>query len=148
MLGQQAHARECLGARCTRVFFDIGMGLQMCAQVRFVGERTMAELATEWLVAGVCADVTVQQPWTRECFAAQMAFAWFGMCANVHFQGALRVVRLRAVIAFEGLLGVAGSGCCAMELFVFVEARMCGIGFGAISALVTWHFILQRASSV
>lgn len=127
VLGEQRHPRECFAARCAGILFDVGMCLEMGAQIRFVGEGTMAVLAAERFVAGVCADVSLQQPRSRERLAAQMAFARFGVRSNVHFQGAHRIVRLRAVFAGKRFLHFARCRRGAMELLVLGEAWIGGV---------------------
>lgn len=127
VFGEQRHPREGFAAGRARVLLHIGMGLQMGAQVRLIGERTMTILATEWFVAGVGADVSLQQPWPRECLSAQMALAWFGVGANVHLEGAQRCVRLRAVGAIERFLCLIVAGRRAMELLMLGQTGICGI---------------------
>lgn len=119
------------------------MCLQMGAQIRFVGEGSMTILATEWFVASVCANVSLQQPRSRKCFAAQMALARFGVRSNVHFECAHRCVRLRAVFTTKRFLHFARRRCGAMELLVFRESWIGGIRSRTIGALVTWHFIFH-----
>lgn len=92
----------------------------------------------EWFLARVGSNVSLQQPWPGEGFAAEMAFAGQSVCANVHFQGTGRRINLSALVAshhFLHLVALIGS---AVELLMLGESRVGGIAFAAIGALVPW----------
>ena len=71
VLGQQRHARERLVAGLAAVALDSGVGLQVRAQVGPVGERALALGAAERPLARVRAQVSLEQPRTRERLATQ-----------------------------------------------------------------------------
>lgn len=112
------------------------MRLQMRSQIGFVGKGAIAVLAFEWLVAGMGANVSLQQPWSAKCFAAQRALAWFCVCFDVHFQRTAAGVRFRAELAIVGFFRLVVWRGDAMELLVLGEAGVGGIGFRAVGALV------------
>lgn len=108
----------------------------MGAQVGTVGEGAPAVVAREGLLAGVRADVSLQQPGPREGLAAQVALAGQGVRADVHLQRAQGGVHLGAVLAAEGLLGQVAFGGSAMELAVLAEAGVGRVGLAAVRALI------------
>ena len=119
MLGQQGHAGEGLGAVGAGIFLDVGVGLKMSAQIGSVGEGSMAVLAAEGLLASMGADVALQQPGSREGFAADVAFAGQSVSSDVHFESAQGYVGFLAVLAAEGLFHLIAFGGRAVELLVF-----------------------------
>lgn len=127
VFGEQRHPREGFAAGRARVLLHIGMGLQMGTQIRLIGEGAMTILATERFVAGVGANVSLQQPWPREGLTAQMTLARLGVGANVHLEGAQRCVRLWAVGAVERFLCLIVAGRRAMELLVLGQSGICGV---------------------
>lgn len=62
VLVQQPHSREGLRAAVAFVLLHVRMGLHMRSEVRAIGEGAAAAAAFERLLAGVCANVPVQQP--------------------------------------------------------------------------------------
>lgn len=136
VLGQQGHPAEGLGARRARVLLHVRMRLQMGAQVRAVGESTLAVLAVEGLLAGVRADVALQQPGAGEGLAADVALAGQRVRANVHLEGAQRHVHLVAVLAAERLLRLVALGSGTVELLVLGQAAEGGVGLAAVGARV------------
>lgn len=146
VLLQQRRPREGLAARRARVFFGVGMRLEMRPEVRLVGERAVAALALERLLAGVRAEVALQQPRPGEGLAAQVALARLGVRADVHLQRPHRVVRLGAELAAERLLHLAGGGRGAVELVVLGEAGVGRVRLAAVGALVALS--LERAARV
>jgi len=99
MLDEQREARERLGAAVARVLLELGVRLQVRAQVGPVGERAPALRAGERPLAGVRARVALQQPRPREGLAAQLAAARQRVRPDVHLERAERRVRLAAVTA-------------------------------------------------
>lgn len=111
MFGQQRHPAESFAARRARVLLHVRVGLQVRAQIGPVGERAVAVLARERLLAGVRAYVALQQPRAAESFAADFAYARQRVRADVHLQRAQRVVRLVAILAAKCLgRGDGGDG--------------------------------------
>jgi len=77
------------------------VSLEVRAQIGAIGERAAAVLAREGFLAGVRADVSLQQPRPRKRLSAQLALARQGVRADVHLERAQRHVRLLAVLATE-----------------------------------------------
>lgn len=102
----------------------------MRPQIGAVGKRPIANIALERLLAGMGPDVTLQQPGSRERFAANVALARQRMRADVHLQRAHRRVLFAAVLAEELLL--AGA---VVLLAVLAQARIGGVAFVAVFAL-------------
>ena len=94
VLQQQRHPRERLGARVALVALDVGVRLRVRAQVGPVGERALAVGTAEWFLAGVRAQVPLQQPRPRERLAAQLAAARQRVRPDVHLERADRRVGL------------------------------------------------------
>jgi len=94
---QERHARESSSTDGAVVLLDVGVRLQVRAQVGPVSERTSALRAAEWFLAGVRAHVPLQQPRPRERLAAQSAAARQRVCPDVHLERARRRVRFVAV---------------------------------------------------
>jgi len=97
VLGQQAHAAEGLLAAGAGVLLVLEVGLQVRAQVGLVSEGSGALCAGEGFLAGVGAEVALQQPGPGEGLAALVALAGQRVGADVHLEGAGGVVRLVAV---------------------------------------------------
>lgn len=76
-------------------------------------------LAREGLLAGVSANVTLQEPRPRECLAAQVTLAGQGVCSNVHFQCTQGGVLLLAKLADKCLFRLVALRRGAVELLVF-----------------------------
>lgn len=112
------------------------MGLQVGAQVGPVGESPVAVLARERLLAGVGADVSLQQPWPAERLTAHVAYARQGVRADVHLERAERVVRLVAVLATERLGGAVRLVVGAVILLVLGQTGNGRVRFRASDALV------------
>lgn len=107
----------------------------MSPEIAPVGERAVAVLTAERLLAGVRPDVTLKQPRSRERFAAHMALAGQRVRPDVHLQRAQTDVHLVAGLAREGLLRLAlGGG--AVELLMLRQTGIRRIGFAAVGALV------------
>lgn len=134
VLGEQRHPREGLAAARTRIFFDVGVGLQVGPQVRAVGEGPVAVGTRERFFAGVGADVALQQPGPRERLAAHRALAGQRVGANVHLEGAQRHVHLLAVLARERFSGAFAGG--AVKLAVLRQPGKGRVAFAAVRALV------------
>lgn len=127
VLGEERHPRKGLGAVGAGVLLDVGMSLKMGPQVGAVGEGSVAEGTGKGLLAGVRADVPLQEPRAREGFAAQHTLAGQGVGADVHLQRAQRDVHLLAVLAAEGLLGGGVLVGGAVELLMLAEAGVGGV---------------------
>lgn len=136
VFGQQRHAGEGFRAIGAGVFLNVGMGLQMSSEVGTIGECAMTMLTAEWLLAGVGADMTLQQPWPGESFAADIAFAGQSMGTNMHFQGSQRNVGLITIFAAKGFLHLISLSGRTMELLMFGQTRESGIGLLTIRALI------------
>lgn len=136
VLGEQRHAAERLAARRTRVLLHVRVGLQVGAQVGPVGESPVAVLARERLLAGVGADVALQQPRPAERLAAYVAYARQRVRADVHLERAERVVRLVAVLAAERLDGAMRHVVGAVILLVLGQTGNGRVRFRASDALV------------
>lgn len=113
------------------------MGLHVGAKVGSISKGTGAVLAAEGLFAGVGADVSLQQPWTGEGLVADVALVREGVGSEMHFHGAGRFVEFAAGGAAVALLGLVAFGGLAVELNVFGEAGIGGVGFVAGLALVS-----------
>lgn len=109
VLVQEGHAAEGPRARPALVLLHLGVRLQMSPQVRAVSECTVAVRAGERTLAGVCADVSPQQPWSGEGLPAGAADAGQCVRADVHLQRTQAVVLFGTVFAVEGGPG-AGEG--------------------------------------
>jgi len=142
VLGQQGHPREGLGATGAGVLLDVRVGLQMGPQIRAIGEGPVAVLAAEGLLARVGANVSLEEPWSGEGLAAQVALAGQRVGANVHLQSSQGNIGLVAILAAEGLLHLVALGGGAVELLVLGQAREGGVGFLAVRALVTRRLAL------
>lgn len=95
-------------------------------------------MARERLLSGVRADMSLQQPRSRERFTAKVALARQRVRTDVHLERAQRRVHLRAVFAAEGLAREATLCCSAMVLLVFRKSGVSGVGFCTVGALVAW----------
>lgn len=140
MFGQQGHPGECLGAVGAIVLLHVRMCLKMGSQVRPVSEGTVAQRAGERLFARVRADVPLQKPWSWESLAAQDTLAGERVRPDVHLESTQGDVDLLAVLAAEGLLRRGVFIGCAVELLVFREAGVGGVGFWTEGALVPWSW--------
>ena len=109
VLDEQRHAREGLRARVAVVLLHVRVRLQVRAQIRPVGERASAVRTLERLLAGVRAQVALQQPGPRERLAAQFTLARQRVRADVHLERAERRVSLGAVFARELASHLAGA---------------------------------------
>jgi len=114
----------------------------MCSQIRAICKRPVAMLATEGLLSRMSANVSLQQPWSREGLAAQIALAGQRVGANVHLEGTQRNIGLVTILAAEGLLHLITLGGRAMELLMFGQPGEGGVRFLAIRALVTRRLVL------
>lgn len=94
----------------------------MGPEVGAVGEGTVTKRTREWLLAGMGTDVSLQQPRSRESFAAEDTLAGEGVRPNVHLQGTQGHVDLLAVLAAEALLGGGLLVGGAVELLVFRQS--------------------------
>ena len=97
MLDEQRETRERLGAAVARVLLELGVRLQVRAQVGPVGEGAAALRAGERPLACVSSHVALQQPRPRERLAAQLTAARQRVCPDVHLERAERRVRLATV---------------------------------------------------
>lgn len=136
MLGQQRHPGEGLAAVGARVLLDIGVCLEMSAEVGTVGEGTVTERTREGFLSSVGADVPLQQPRSREGFATENTLAGEGVRPDVHLESTQRHVDLLAVLAAEALLsgGLLVGG--AVELLVLRQSGVRGVGLGTEGTLV------------
>lgn len=133
MLVEKGHPGEGLVAGGAGVLLDVGVRLEVSPEVAAVGEAAVALRALEGLLSRVGSDVALQEPRAREGLSAQVALARQGVGADVHLEGAQARVHLVAVLAAEGL----GSQGRAVELLVFAEAGVGGVGLATITARVT-----------
>lgn len=80
--------------------------------------------AGEWLLSGVCPDVSLQQPRSGESFPTYFANTRQGVSPDVHFESPQAHVLLLAVFTTERFprLGVA------VQLFVLEQSRVRGVG--------------------
>jgi len=99
MFDEQRQARERLGAAVAGVLLELGVRLQVRAQVGPVGEGSAALRTGERAFARVRAKMSLEQPRPRERLAAQLAPTRQRVCPDVHLQRAERGVRLAAVPA-------------------------------------------------
>ena len=132
MLVQKRHPGESLPAGFAAVLLDFRVGLQVCAEVGPVGKRSLAVRARKGLLTSVRADVSLEQPRTRESLPAELALARESMSPDVHFECAEGHVFLVAVLAVEGFLVLR----VAVELSVLAEPAECRVLFAAIRAVV------------
>lgn len=102
VLVQEGHAAEGSRAGGALVLLHLGVGLQVGAQVGAISEGTAAVRAGKRSLAGVRADVSLQQPGSGEGLPAGGADAGQGVGADVHLQGTQAAVLLGAVLAAEG----------------------------------------------
>ena len=119
MFDEQREARERLGAAVAGVLLELGVRLQVCAQVRPVGERAAALRARERPLAGVRAHVALQQPRPRERLVARRAAVLEVVRQQVHRQRRHRDVDLAAVRARTRVLAVDA----AVRLLVAGQVR-------------------------
>lgn len=98
----------------------------------------MAVLARKRFLAGVSANVALQQPRSREGFAAEMAFAGKCVRPDVHLEGAQAGVLFFAELADEGLFSLVTLSVRTMELLVLGQTGISGIRLTAVGALVAW----------
>lgn len=130
VLGEQRHPRERLVALLALVLLYVAVRLQVSAQVGSVGERPVADLAAERLLAGVRSHVALQQPRTTEALAAVLALARQRVRSDVHLQGAHASVDLRTELARELLAVLLVT--ITMELEVLAQAGLGRVRFAAV----------------
>lgn len=135
MLRQQRHPAEGLAARVAGVLLDLAVSLQMGPEITSVGERAVAVLTAERLLAGVRTNVTLEQPRPGKRLAAHCTLARQRVRSDVHLERAQTDVHLVAGLAREGLLRLALGGR-AVELPVLGQAGERGVGLAAVRALV------------
>lgn len=135
MLRQQRHSAKGLTARVAGVLLDVTVSLQVGPEVAPVGERAVAVLAAERLLAGVRPDVALKQPRPGERLAAHVTLAGQRVRSDVHLQCAQTDVHLIAGLARERLLRLALSGR-AMELLVLRQTGVRRVRLGAVRALI------------
>ena len=99
MLGEQAHAAECLLAAGARVLLVLEVSLQVGAQVGLVGEGAATLGAGEGLLPSVGPQVTLEQPRPGEGLAALLALAGKRVGPDVHLQSAGGVVTFATILA-------------------------------------------------
>jgi len=139
---QQRHAWECLAAGRARISLGTGVRLRMRAQVGPVGEGAVTVGTSKRFLAGVRAQVSLQQPRPRERFAAQLAAARQRVRSDVHLERTCRRVGLGrrstgrsgddAVSADELASGTRRD---AVELAVLRQAVVRRVTFAARLAL-------------
>lgn len=144
MLRQQRQPRERLRARRTLEALHVLVRLLVRAQIRPVGERARAQLAHERLLAGVRADVALQQPRARERLVTVRTLARQRVRTDVHLERTERLVRLVALLAHERLLRLVALGRRAVELLVLGQARVGRIRLTAVRALVARGTVSTR----
>jgi len=135
VLVQERHPREGLVAHLAGVLLDVHVGLLMGSQVRAVGKGSWAVGALEGLLAGVGADVSLEQPGSREGLAADRALAGQRMGADVHLEGSNGGVQLATLLAGVRLLLLVTLGCGAVELAVLGQTHRGGVHLLALVAL-------------
>lgn len=99
MLRKQRHPAEGFTTPVTGVLLDVAVSLQMSPEIASVGERAVAMLTSERLLAGVRSDVTLKKPRPGERFATCMALARQGVRPDVHLQRPQTDVHLLTVFA-------------------------------------------------
>lgn len=98
----------------------------MSTEIASIGESPVAVLTAEGFLTSVGSDVSLQQPGSRECFAAEVALARKRVRSYVHLEGSETHVDLFTVFARERFFGLTlGSG--AVELLVFRQSGVCGV---------------------
>lgn len=95
---------EGLTAAGARVRFRIRVGLDVCPEIRFVGEGLLADTAFERFFTCVRSDVPLQQPRPGETFATGGTLATLVVCTDVHRIGRHRDVNLGTVRTSTSLL--------------------------------------------
>ena len=104
MFDEQRQARERLGAAVAGVLLELGVRLQVRAQVGPVGEGSAALRTGERAFARVRAKMSLEQPRPRERLAAQLAPTRQRVCPDVHLQragGRVRFVALRTTLVLR-----------------------------------------------
>lgn len=109
MFQQQWHTRKCSRTCLTIIFLHHRMCLKVSAKIRSIGECTITILTCKRFLSRMRSNVTyllkkeikkinfcgsrrsrmsreltLQQPWSRECFTTQFTFTWQCMGSNVH----------------------------------------------------------------
>lgn len=135
VLVQERHPGERFVAHLAGVLLDVHVGLLMSSQVRAVGKGSWAVGALERLLSSVGADVSLEQPGSREGLAANGALAGQSVGADVHLQGSNGGVQLSTLLAGVGLLLLITLGCRAVELTVLGQAHRGGVHLLALVAL-------------
>jgi len=130
MLVQIGLEGEGLVAPRALVVFVGRVGLHVRPQIRAVGERLAAVGASVRLLAGVAAQMTLQQPGSREHLAAYATTVGELVREHVHRQGGHADVSLAAVDALLGRLRVET----AMRLLVPRQVRRRGVLLAALGA--------------
>ena len=134
MLGQvgfegKGFAAVAAGKRLVRrVCLDVG------PQVALVRKALGTDVAGERLLAGVGADVSLQQPRPGEVLAAVGAGAAGTVRPQVHGQGGGAAVDARAVRALASAAGAGSSG--TVRLAVTGQVTAGAVGLAALLALV------------
>ena len=70
------------------------MGLRVCSQIALVGKPLVTDITGERLLAGVGANVSLEQPGAGEDLAAEGAGAAPAVCPLVHVEGCRAAVGL------------------------------------------------------
>lgn len=105
MLLQQRHTAKRTRADTALVLLDLGVSLQVSAQVGAVSEGPVTVGAGERPLACVCADVSSQQPRSGEGLSTGGAHTGQGVRADVHLESAQAGVLLGAVFTEESWPG-------------------------------------------
>ena len=103
MLEEQRKAGKRPRTPTTHKLFHAPMGLAVSPEVRLVCKGSMALAALEWLLSGVGAQMSLQQPWPGEAFVAQRAMTRQCVGLGVNFEGSQSGVALVTVLTLETL---------------------------------------------
>ena len=120
MLGKKRHSGESLIANVTVVLLDVTVRLQVRAQVGPISEGAPTELAREWLLSCVCANMSLKKPRSRESLATNTAFTGKSVCTYVHLESTQGRVLLSTLLAAKLFLDLNGT----VELCVLVKTAV------------------------
>lgn len=120
----------------------------MGTQVGAISKGAVTVLARKWALTCVCANVSSEQPWSGESFAAGGTNTWQSVRANMHLQCSQTGVLLRAVFAVEGracgdltrqgrrLLQGSAEGVRVLGHLMVGQCREAGVAVAAVHAVV------------
>lgn len=136
VFAQQRHPGKCLAAPGTRVLLNIRVRLQVSPQVRSVGECSTAVVARKRFFSSVGANVTLEEPRSRESLSTQMALAGQCVRTDVHLEGSQRSVYFCAILAAEGFACETSLGGRAVVLLMLRKTGVRGVRLCAVGTLV------------